>query len=115
MARLAGALTTSPLARRIVVGSSGSLPVTELLSASADYEVSVVGTPVTDTCKEVVGGVVRRTIPREALVDAGGPWVFTRQALSAALARIRGRENEIGDMVALAKASQLRVRVLPRQ
>jgi 2-C-methyl-D-erythritol 4-phosphate cytidylyltransferase len=75
--------------------------------------VTVIGLPVSDTCKEVVDGLVRRTIPRESLVLACGPWVFTREALAEALARIAGREAEIPDMTGFCEAAHVRVRVLP--
>jgi 2-C-methyl-D-erythritol 4-phosphate cytidylyltransferase len=75
--------------------------------------VTVVGVPVSDTCKEVVDGLVRATIPRESLVLARGPWVFTREGLTDALERVSGREGEIRDMTGLCEAARVRVRVLP--
>ncbi|HXN57121.1 MAG TPA: 2-C-methyl-D-erythritol 4-phosphate cytidylyltransferase [Candidatus Angelobacter sp.] len=74
-------------------------------------DVTVVAVPVTDTCKEVVDGLVRRTIPRDALVDARGPWTFQRDALMLALDRI-GAGAEISNMIELCQAARLRVRVL---
>ena len=82
-----------------------------MLTGSAGYAVTVMGVTSADTCKEVVDGLVRRTVPRETVVDARGPWVFTREAMAGALARIRGREGEIHDLVALCKAAGLRVHV----
>ena len=73
---------------------------------------SVFAIPVNDTCKEVVDGLVRKTIPRESLVVATGPWVLDRVALADALDRVDGREAEIHDMTALCEAARLRVRVL---
>ncbi len=70
------------------------------------------GVTVSDTCKEVVDGLVQRTVPRETVVDARGPWVFTREALAGALARVRSREGEIHDLVSLSRAASLRVHVL---
>jgi 2-C-methyl-D-erythritol 4-phosphate cytidylyltransferase len=74
-------------------------------------DATVVAVPVTDTCKEVVDGLVRRTIPRDTLVDARGPWTFRRDALMLALDRI-GAGAEISNMIELCQAARLRVRVL---
>ena len=75
---------------------------------------TVIAVPVTDTCKEVVDGLVRRTIPRDTLVDARGPWTFQRDALMLALDRI-GAGAEISNMIELCQAARLRVRVLIRR
>jgi len=45
---------------------------------------------MSDTVKEVVNGRVRRTVPREGLVQVTGPWVFDREALVEALSRVAG-------------------------
>jgi 2-C-methyl-D-erythritol 4-phosphate cytidylyltransferase len=74
-------------------------------------EVTVVGVPVTDTCKEVADGLVRRTIPRDTLVDARGPWIFEREALVQALDRV-GTGADISNLIELCRAAGLRVRVL---
>lgn len=87
-------------------------PFEELAAASDPYPVSVVGGPVTDTCKEVVDGVVRRTLARETLVEARGPWVFSREDLADALGRVKGQEHQIGDLMEFCEKAQLRVRVL---
>jgi 2-C-methyl-D-erythritol 4-phosphate cytidylyltransferase len=68
---------------------------------------------MSDTCKEVVDGLVRRTVPRESLVVTRGPWVFTREALADALNRVAGREAEIADLIGFCEAARVRVRVLP--
>jgi 2-C-methyl-D-erythritol 4-phosphate cytidylyltransferase len=78
------------------------------------YEVTVVAVPVTDTCKEVVDGLVRRTIPRDTLVDARGPWAFRREALMQALDRL-GTGPDIGNLIELCRAAGLRVRALTPQ
>jgi 2-C-methyl-D-erythritol 4-phosphate cytidylyltransferase len=88
--------------------------VDELLKATAEYPVSVYALPQTDTCKEVVDGMVRRTIPRDLLVIARGPWVFDRQALAGALSQLIGRESGIGSLLQLCEVSRLRVRVAVR-
>jgi 2-C-methyl-D-erythritol 4-phosphate cytidylyltransferase len=68
-----------------------------------------------DTCKEVVEGIVRRTVPRETVVDARGPWLFAREAMVAALERASGQEQGITDLVTLCRIANLRVRVLPEK
>jgi 2-C-methyl-D-erythritol 4-phosphate cytidylyltransferase len=68
---------------------------------------------MSDTVKEVVEGRVRRTIPRETVVQVIGPWVFDRAALADALTRLAGGETEITDMIGLCQAARVRVRVLP--
>ena len=75
------------------------------------YDVTVIAVPVTDTCKEVVDGLVRRTIPRDILVDARGPWSFQREALMQALDRV-GSGAQVSNLVELCQAARLRVRVL---
>ncbi len=74
-------------------------------------DATVVAVPVTDTCKEVVDGFVRRTIPRDTLVDARGPWTFRRDALMLALDRV-GTGAQVSNLIELCQAARLRVRVL---
>ena len=68
--------------------------------------------PMSDTIQEVVNGRVRRTVPRETLVQVTGPWVFDREALVEALSRLAGSEARITDMIGLCDVAQLRVRAL---
>ena len=77
--------------------------------------MGVVTLPMSDTVKEVVNGRVRRTVPRETLVQVAGPWVFDREALIDALSRVAGSEGRITDMIGLCDVAHLRVRVLPAQ
>jgi 2-C-methyl-D-erythritol 4-phosphate cytidylyltransferase len=84
----------------------------ELVRATESFPVSVVGIPVRDTCKEVVDGIVQRTVPREALVDVVGPWIFSRQGLDALLSRVQATDERIASLVDLVEAGQARVRVL---
>jgi 2-C-methyl-D-erythritol 4-phosphate cytidylyltransferase len=70
---------------------------------------------MSDTVKEVVDGKVRRTVPRETLVQVIGPWVFDREALADALTRVAGGEAGVTDMIGLCQAARLRVRVLPER
>jgi 2-C-methyl-D-erythritol 4-phosphate cytidylyltransferase len=85
----------------------------ELVAEAEPYPVSLYAVPVRDTCKEVVDGLVRRTVPRESLVVARGPWVFTRQALADALSAVAGREAGIPNLIGFCEAAHVRVRVLP--
>ena len=71
----------------------------------------VLAVPETDTCKEVVDRMVRRTIPRDTLVDARGPWSFPREALMQALDRV-GTGAQISSLVELCQAARLRVRIV---
>ncbi|TMG47044.1 MAG: hypothetical protein E6H90_09270 [Chloroflexi bacterium] len=79
------------------------------------FPISVATVPITDTCKEVVDGLVRRTVPRETLVEARGPWLITREGLVDTLARAVAREGEITDMLSLCEAAGVRVSILPRK
>jgi 2-C-methyl-D-erythritol 4-phosphate cytidylyltransferase len=74
--------------------------------------VTAYGHPVADTCKEVVDGLVRRTVPRDSLVTVSGPWLFTREALTDGLARVGGRERDITRLVDFCEAARLQVRVV---
>lgn len=76
--------------------------------------VNVVGSPVSDTIKEVSGGRVIRTIPRDSLVDLSGPWLFTREALTRAVSGASQSLSRIESIVDMCRVAQLRVRVLPR-
>jgi 2-C-methyl-D-erythritol 4-phosphate cytidylyltransferase len=67
---------------------------------------------VSDTCKEVVDAMVRRTVPRDSLADARGPWHFSRDALVKAMEQAAHKEHEVSTMVDLCRAAQLRVRIL---
>jgi len=78
-----------------------------------DDPISVLTVPITDTCKEVVDGLVRATVPRETLVEVRGPWLVTRDGLADTLARAVAREGEITDMFSLCEAAGVRVRTLP--
>jgi len=85
------------------------------VGALGEGRVGVVTIPMSDTVKEVVDGRVRRTVPRETLVQVIGPWVFDREALVDALTRVTAREAEITDMIGLCDAARVRVRALPRR
>ena len=72
----------------------------------------VVAVPMSDTVKEVVDGRVRRTVPRETLVQVIGPWLFDREVLADALSRVVGREAQVADMIEFCEAAHVRVKVL---
>jgi 2-C-methyl-D-erythritol 4-phosphate cytidylyltransferase len=74
--------------------------------------VGVVTIPMSDTVKEVVDGMVRRTVPRETLVQVIGPWVFDREALVDAMTRVAGAEAVITDMIGFCEAALVRVRAM---
>ena len=73
----------------------------------------VVVIPMSDTVKEVVDGRVRRTVPRETLVQVIGPWAFDREALVDAMTRVAGADVAITDMIGFCEAAHFRVHVLP--
>jgi 2-C-methyl-D-erythritol 4-phosphate cytidylyltransferase len=75
--------------------------------------VGVFTMPMSDTVKEVVHGRVRRTVPRETLVQVIGPWVFDREALADALTQAAGSGTSITDMIGFTEAARVHVRVLP--
>ena len=75
--------------------------------------MGVITLPMSDTVKEVGDGRVRRTVPRETLVQVTGPWVFDRVALADALTRVAGSEEQIVDMIEFCETAHVRVRVLP--
>ena len=92
--------------------SSGSRDFPRGQGQGGGYPVRVVAAPVSDTCKEVIDGLVRRTVPRDSLVTISGPWLFTSEALTEGLRRIESRERDITGLVALCQAARLKVRVV---
>jgi 2-C-methyl-D-erythritol 4-phosphate cytidylyltransferase len=78
----------------------------------AEGRVGVYAIPMSDTVKEVVDGTVRRTVPRETLVQVIGPWVFDREALVDAMTRLARAETAITDMIGFCEAAHVNVRVL---
>jgi len=84
LADLRAALDARPQASRFLIGA----PSVPAFMVDPDAPVNVVGAAVSDTCKEVVDGFVRRTVPRENLVTLTGPWLVSREALTAALDRV---------------------------
>jgi 2-C-methyl-D-erythritol 4-phosphate cytidylyltransferase len=96
-------------AKRVVISQIPSPLAGE--GQGGGYDITVIAVSVTDTCKEVVDGLVRRTIARDTLVDARGPWTFHRDTLMLALDRI-GAGGQISNLIELCQAAHLRVRVL---
>jgi hypothetical protein len=114
VARLRETVQYHPDAKRFVL-SHFPYPVEESPSpmrggSGRGYPVTVIAAPITDTCKEVVNGLVRRTVPRDTLVDARGPWMFDREELIRALDAVS--TTEVTNLVDLSRAAHLRVRVL---
>jgi len=107
--RLREALGDAPAAKRILI-ANGPLPLAGV--GTTGVPAGVVAIPMSDTVKEVVDGRVRRTVPRETLVQVIGPWVFDREALVDAMTRLAGAETAITDMIGFCEAAQVKVRVL---
>ena len=112
VARLRDALEAAPDAKRYLIHTEPGSPSPVWGEHGSGYPISVVAVPMSDTCKEVIDGVVRRTVPRDSLVTISGPWVFTREALTDGLARVEGRERDITELVAFCETARLKVRVL---
>jgi hypothetical protein len=105
LSELRTALTSRPQARRFLIGAA-SIPA---FMRDSDLPINVAGLPVSDTCKEVVEGFVRRTMPRENLVTLTGPWLVSRDALTGALDRLAG--GSARDPLELFRGSGLPIHV----
>jgi 2-C-methyl-D-erythritol 4-phosphate cytidylyltransferase len=122
MPTLREAVDRAPNARRFqlyesAAGEGEGLQLQSSLAGEGQgggHEVTVVASPITDTCKEVVDGLVRRTVPRDTLVEVTGPWMFRRQELVQALDHV-GRDATISNLVELCRVASLQVRLLIRQ
>ena len=108
------ATTHASRAKRLVINSQADFPPPLAGEGQGGGDISVVAMPVADTCKEVADGLVIRTVPRDSLVIAVGPWSFSREALARALATVAGRESQVDSLVALCEISGVRVRVIRR-
>jgi hypothetical protein len=117
VARLRDALRDAPLAPHIVIDATNHPPLTRTFNfpppLAGEGRVGVFTLSMSDTVKEVVNGRVRRTVPRESLVQVTGPWVFDREALVDALSSVAGQETQITDVIELCESARLRVRALP--
>jgi 2-C-methyl-D-erythritol 4-phosphate cytidylyltransferase len=105
LSELRAALDARPQAGHFLIGGV-SLPA---FMGDSDAPVNVVGLAVSDTCKEVVDGLVRRTVPRENLVTLTGPWLVSAEALKAALDRIAS--GQARDPLELFRGSGLPIHV----
>jgi 2-C-methyl-D-erythritol 4-phosphate cytidylyltransferase len=113
--RLREALRAAAAAQRIVIDTHPT-PQTDISHPpplTAEGRVGVYTIPMSDTVKEVVDGTVRRTVPRETLVQVIGPWVCDREALVDAMTRVVGAETVITDMIGFCEAAKVRVRAMP--
>lgn len=102
---LRAALAARPEASRFLIGAA-SVPA---FMGDPDAPVNVAGLAVSDTCKEVVDGLVRRTVPRENLVTLTGPWLVSREALTGALDRVGA--GSARDPLGLFRASGVPIHV----
>jgi len=66
---------------------------------------------VTDTVKQVANGLVLRTVPRDTLIDASGPWEFDRETLITALDTLGSGANP-QTLLDIARLAHLRVYVV---
>ena len=122
MSELRQALARRPTAERFVyfgVASEPSLPLDPLPPVGRDREgvqeagvIVVRGLRPTDTCKEVVGGRVRRTVSRERLVELKGPWVCSRETIELALDRAVADGSRITNILDLSRLARLRIKVI---
>ncbi len=67
---------------------------------------------ISDTVKEVSNGLVVRTVPRDTLVDASGPWEFDRETLITALDTLR-TDADPQTLLDIARGARLRVHIVP--
>jgi 2-C-methyl-D-erythritol 4-phosphate cytidylyltransferase len=85
------ALRSAPDGDPVVVHDAARPLITAELVAAAiaaldsDHDAAIAAAPVADTVKEVEGGEVRRTVPREGLWAVQTPQVFRRATLERAL------------------------------
>ena len=112
MARLREAIAAVPSAGRYVIHAEQGSPFPSWGGSGRGSSVTAYGRPVSDTCKEVVDGLVRRTVPRDSLVTITGPWVFTREALTDGLRRIEGRDRDVTGLLEFSESAGLKVRVV---
>jgi len=88
--------------------------IVRLLEAVKGRTVGAVpGLPVTDTIKQVQGGVVQTTIPRETLQTVQTPQVFSRKILEQAHQRCRVEGWTVTDDASLLERMGQIVRIVP--
>lgn len=81
------------------------------MSIAEQNPVTVAGRRVQDTCKQVIDGRVRRTVPRDSLVELRGPWIFTREALQRAVESSSQSFLKVETFADLCRIGKLRLRV----
>ncbi len=81
------------------------------LAQHADADV-ITGEPVKETVKRLRDGLVVETLPRERMVRAQTPYVFSRERLLAAHATLAA-ERDFPDEATLALAAGLPLRIFP--
>lgn len=84
-----------------------------VLTAAREAGAAIPALPVRDTLKEVAGGRVARTLPRENVQGAQTPQVFSHAILARAHAFARERRLDATDDAALAEAIGAPVAVVP--
>ena len=87
---LAGVRAVSPGMELVAVHDAARPFITDALivrcvECAATYHAAAPAVPIKDTVKEVAGGLVKKTIPRETLRAVQTPQVFDRELLIAAL------------------------------
>jgi 2-C-methyl-D-erythritol 4-phosphate cytidylyltransferase len=107
------AVLLAPQAKAFLVyeGADPQSPSALPAGAARGYAIAVSVIPITDTVKEVADGLVVRTVPRDTLVDARGPWMLDRDAVTAALDRA-ALAPQAETFVDLCRISGMRVQVV---
>src|SRR6185437_5621386 len=81
------------------------------LAQRTDADV-ITGEPAKETVKRLRDGLVAETLPRERMVRAQTPYVFSRERLLAAHATL-APERDFPDEATLALAAGLPLRIFP--
>ncbi len=110
-------MEVAPPSRRVLVYDANrpllkAGAVSAALGATRDWPVAVVAQAVSDTYKEIAKERVRRTVPRDQLLQLLGPWIFERTALEQALDGSRRRGFADQDELVLCQKAGLAVRLL---
>jgi len=86
--------------------------IRRVLRCAVEHEACIPVLPVSDTVKEIVGGVIRRTLPRESLGLAQTPQGFRCTLLKAALVHANGLGLSGTDEAQLVEAAGNAVHVV---
>lgn len=89
--------------------------IDRVLNAAREHGAAIPGLPLTDTIKELIPGDDRigRSVPREHLVGAQTPQIFSSDILRRAHAHARGARAAATDEAGLAEAIGVPVVVVP--